>query len=1328
MRLRLMARYVAVFAALILGVLVVPPARASGGFPISESFQNTTAPGWNLGGSAILTANGPDSPGTGWLRLTPATGSQAGYAYYNTAFSSSNGALVEFDYATYGGNGADGLTFFLFDGTTSAAQFRIGAFGGSLGYAGCGGTPGLRNAYIGVGFDEFGNFTNLASCGLDGSSASPNRVTVRGAESNAYQMLTGASIPGGLTGDRSNSRHVTVAVKPDGKLTVTIRFPDGTFQTVTSDFQLPAAPATLKLGYAASTGGFTNIHEVRTPLIVKPTDLVTTVTDGVAGASRSGSHAWTATVTNNGPNPTEGEAITATTGAQSLTNVTWTCAATGGASCGTSSGVGLPSAVSGGAMPIGSTLIYTITGDPAAGTDYAEMTVTATPTGDTGDLSPADNTATDTTDLTPAIPSVPTFSLSAGGTATSTLSTPVRGGNISTTRQWQRCDADGSNCVDISGETGATYATTTSDRGKTIRVRQRSTNAAGTTIADSAVYGPLPTTTITNQPPAQSAAPATTFQFTSTNGSGYECRLDGGAWATCTSPRNLSGLADGSHTFDVRAVFGGLSDPTPESVTWVVDTAAPDTTISSTPPSLSASRSASLPFTGSDGSGTGVASYECQIDGGLWIVCTSPMSLTSLTDGAHTFRVRAIDNVGLVDPTPASYSWTVDASAPDTTITSAPAAQVATSSASIAFTGTDGSGSGVASYECRLDGGAWTACTSPRSLTGLADGSHTFAVRAIDNVGNTDATPATRTWVVDTAEPDTTIATHPAANEPTNVADFTFSGDDGSGSGIASLECRIDSGAWGACTSPSHVSGLTEGDHTYQVRAIDQAGNVDSTPASFTWHVDSTAPPAPVVVAPADASVTALRRPVLRFTAEPGAHLAITLDGQVLATVTVPVNGTVEYTPLFDLIDGPHTVTAAATDDLGNAGPAATAHTFRVLATTPGVPSIPTLPAAQSSDKNPVFAFDPPAGTTLQCKLDNGTWGSCDRVTALTGLPDGAHELNVRAVNEAGVTSEPQRYTWTVDTTAPPAPPFVRQPENATQETAARFELSLEPAATALCSVDSGPFVDCTRGLDLKALAIGDHRIVARQTDSAGNVSPDTAYLWKVGVDAKAGAPTALTASLGSKAVVERNQFVNIGCTLNRGSLKVCTVKAYARIGGRRILVGTGRGVNATEGRVDTTVKLRLNATGRRLAKARVNGLPVSLDVTGTPFGHRDLGAKLRSRFYAARVNELPIIWPFDTDESLLTGPGHRMVMRIASQVHKATEITCVGHTDSQGTDAHNIALGLHRARVACAALTRAGVTAKMGAQSWGEARPRATNSTAKGRRLNRRVELIVRY
>ena len=104
----------------------------------------------------LLTGNGTIDPvGSGWLRLTNNSGNQTGFAYNTTSFDLSQGLLIQFDYATWGGTGADGYSVYLFDAGVSA--FNIGAFGGSLGYAQklppavTTAVPGISGGYVGVG-------------------------------------------------------------------------------------------------------------------------------------------------------------------------------------------------------------------------------------------------------------------------------------------------------------------------------------------------------------------------------------------------------------------------------------------------------------------------------------------------------------------------------------------------------------------------------------------------------------------------------------------------------------------------------------------------------------------------------------------------------------------------------------------------------------------------------------------------------------------------------------------------------------------------------------------------------------------------------------------------------------------------------------------------------------------------------------------------------------------------------------------------------------------------------------------------------------------------
>ena len=250
---------------------------------------------------------------------------------------------------------------------------------------------------------------------------------------------------------------------------------------------------------------------------------------------------------------------------------------------------------------------------------------------------------------------------------------------------------------------------------------------------------------------------------------------------------------------DLALQPNGASASTDNTV--VYDATAPSTTILTNPTNPTASTSATFTFSGTD-TGTGVASFECELDGGGFSACASPATFNSLSDGGHTFQVRAIDNAGNVDATPDSFAWVVDSAAPDTTITGSPSDPTTSNSASFSFIGNDGSGTGIASYECKLDAASFSACTSPQNYSSLSDGSHTFQVQAIDAVGITDPTPASFTWTVDTVQPAVTInqasgQVDPTGSGPINftvvfsepvinfvTGDVTLSGDAGATTGI----------------------------------------------------------------------------------------------------------------------------------------------------------------------------------------------------------------------------------------------------------------------------------------------------------------------------------------------------------------------------------------------------------------------------------------------------------------------------------------------------------------------------------------------------------------
>ncbi len=374
-----------------------------------------------------------------------------------------------------------------------------------------------------------------------------------------------------------------------------------------------------------------------------------------------------------------------------------------------------------------------------------------------------------------------------------------------------------------------------------------------------------PDTTIDSQPSHFDKDTTPTFTFSGNDGAGsgiasFMCKMDAGATAPCTSPFTQSpAIADGPHTFYVYAIDNaGNSDASAASYLWTVDATPPNTTILTRPPSLNNDNTPSFTFSGDDTTGSGIASFVCKVDGDPgFTACTSGSPLTTLADGYRTFYVAAVDNAGNVDPSPDTYSWTLDATAPDTTIINKPANPDTDNTPTFTFSGNDGTGSGVASFSCAMDSGTPSTCTSGVTWTALADGSHTFYVAAVDNIGNIDPTPDTYTWLVDTTPPNTTIDTKPAQYEQDTTPTFTFSGNDGTGSGVASFMCKMDAGTYSTCVSGLTWAALPDGSHTFSVYAIDLAGNTDlASPATFTWMIDNLAPNTTITVFPNPADTT----------------------------------------------------------------------------------------------------------------------------------------------------------------------------------------------------------------------------------------------------------------------------------------------------------------------------------------------------------------------------------------------------------------------------------------------------------------------------------------
>lgn len=230
------------------------------------------------------------------------------------------------------------------------------------------------------------------------------------------------------------------------------------------------------------------------------------------------------------------------------------------------------------------------------------------------------------------------------------------------------------------------------------------------------------------------------FFFSSSESVQYFCELDDAGYSECSDSANVSGLIDGDHTFKVYGMDSSGLQSNIVSITWTVDTIAPQT-------SIAASQSSRDSFTFTFSSNEAAVNYVCSIDGGPASSCSSPLS-KSFTTGSHNITAFAIDLAGNRDSVGASYGFTVR---PPITTTLASNSVVYTTSSSMTFSFS--SNYSDATFLCSLDGAAATACSSPITYNGLVDKLHTFKVQAVDPFGVADATGASYSWTVDSKSP-----------------------------------------------------------------------------------------------------------------------------------------------------------------------------------------------------------------------------------------------------------------------------------------------------------------------------------------------------------------------------------------------------------------------------------------------------------------------------------------------------------------------------------------------------------------------------------------------
>jgi uncharacterized membrane protein YgcG len=303
-------------------------------------------------------------------------------------------------------------------------------------------------------------------------------------------------------------------------------------------------------------------------------------------------------------------------------------------------------------------------------------------------------------------------------------------------------------------------------------------------------------------------------------------------------------VGDGKHTLSVTATDQAGNVNAPTSQTFTIDTVAPIVTgaLLGTSGSPNTFRGAvTLVLGGSDNTGgSGVTSFLYILDGGQPSVSTDG-KISISTPGTHSFLAEAMDAAGNTS-TPLAGTFVIDSTAPVSTIGLPPTTTKGLYSGAVTATisaADETAGSGLASLQYTLDGGAPKTIASGDTVQVAADGNHTLIASATDKAGNVSA-PVSQTFSIDTRAP--TLTATPAGGRYTDAQNVVLSADDPSAVSIYyTLDGTTPSASSTVYTGPIAISQSV----TLLSVGIDAAGNKSTVRAdAFTIAPQVAAVPA----------------------------------------------------------------------------------------------------------------------------------------------------------------------------------------------------------------------------------------------------------------------------------------------------------------------------------------------------------------------------------------------------------------------------------------------------------------------------------------------------